>query len=86
MACGVPALAHTACGNSEVIKDGANGWIRDLGDPGRIGEALEAVLAGPGSLAELGRAARITIETRFAFAGMVAGYRALYRALAQVKD
>jgi glycosyltransferase involved in cell wall biosynthesis len=83
MACGVPALAHTACGNGEVIQDGANGWLRDLGTPERIRGALKGALAGAESLAELGRAARVTVETRFGFAGMVAGYRGLYRSLAE---
>jgi glycosyltransferase involved in cell wall biosynthesis len=78
MACGVPALAHTACGNNEAIEDGVNGFIRDLGSPDRMTEALAGILAGSGSLPGLGRAARETAEGRFGFAGMVAGYRALY--------
>ena len=81
MACGVPALAHTACGNSEAIQDGGNGFIRDIGSPDRMVAALETVVGRPAFLPDLGRAARLTIESRFGFAGMVAGYRALYLGL-----
>jgi glycosyltransferase involved in cell wall biosynthesis len=81
MACGVPALAHTACGNSEAIEDSVNGFIRDLGTPDRMRDALEGVLAGAATLPELGRAARLTIEKRFGFGGMAEGYRGLYLGL-----
>jgi glycosyltransferase involved in cell wall biosynthesis len=82
MACGIPALAHTACGNRDVIEDSVNGYLRDLASTDRLRDALESVLAAPGALPALGSAARLAIESRFAFPGMVAGYERLYRRLA----
>jgi len=79
MACGVPALAHTACGSAEVIADGANGFLRDLGSPASLDAALREALRAPGTLPALGAAARGTVERDFSLAGMVNGYERLYR-------
>jgi glycosyltransferase involved in cell wall biosynthesis len=81
MASGVPALAHTACGHGEVIRDGANGFLRDLSGP-ELRNALAGILAQPQILAPLGRAARLAIEEQFTIPGMVAGYADLYRRVA----
>jgi glycosyltransferase involved in cell wall biosynthesis len=82
MASGIPALAHTACGNRDVIQDSANGYLRDLASTEQLLDSLGRILAEPGALPALGRAARLTIESGFAFPGMVAGYERLYRRLA----
>jgi len=86
MASGVPALAHTACGNADVIHDGSNGFLRDLSTAENIREALSAILSQPAALPSLGRAARLTIEDRFAFPAMVAAYRRLYLELTSPPD
>ena len=83
MASGIPALAHTACGNSEVIEDSVNGYLRDLSTPARLHAALASVLANPNP--SLGKVARTTIDTRFTFPAMVAGYQSLYHQLAHTR-
>jgi glycosyltransferase involved in cell wall biosynthesis len=82
MASGIPALGHTACGNRDVIEDSANGFLRDLATPERLRDALAGILAAPDALPALGRAARATIEARFTFPAMVAGYERLYQRIA----
>jgi len=82
MACGIPALCHTACGNQDVIQEAVNGFLRDLTTPQQLLNTLAAVLADPASLAALGRAARLTVESRFTFTAMVAGYERLYSQVA----
>ena len=82
MACGIPALGHTACGNAEVIEDSANGFLRDLSTPGQLRDSIARILAARDTLPAIGRAARLTIETSFTFPGMVAGYERLYRRMA----
>jgi glycosyltransferase involved in cell wall biosynthesis len=82
MASGIPALAHTACGNPDVIQDSVNGFLRDLSTTAQLRDALDRILAHPAVLPALGGAARRTVETGFAFPGMVAGYERLYRRLA----
>jgi hypothetical protein len=47
---------------------------------------LAGILAKPDSLPAIGHAARLTIETQFAFPGMVAGYERLYRQIAGAAD
>jgi len=82
MACGVPALAHAACGNADVITDSANGFLRDLGSPEALDIALAEALRSPNRLPALGQAARATAEAGFSIEATVAGYERLYRDLA----
>jgi glycosyltransferase involved in cell wall biosynthesis len=79
MACGVPALAHTACGSADVITDGADGYLRDIGSSASLVAALTSALADPARLPVLGAAARQTVEQRFSLVSMVNAYEALYR-------
>jgi len=85
MACGVPALAHAACGNADVITDSQNGYLRDLGSPEGLDAALAEALASPTRLPGLGQAARATVEAKFSLETMVTGYERLYRDLAGVR-
>ncbi|HEX4086568.1 MAG TPA: glycosyltransferase [Chthoniobacteraceae bacterium] len=82
MACGIPALGHFACGNGDVIKDSANGFLRDISTVDRLVDKIGTILAAPENLRRLGREARRTAEGQFAFAGMVEGYRRLYASAA----
>lgn len=84
MACGVPALAHPACGASEVIADGASGLLRAVETPDALADCLAEVIAHPEILARLGQGARETAERRFSLDAMVADYAALYDRLAGV--
>jgi glycosyltransferase involved in cell wall biosynthesis len=79
MACGVPALAHPACGATEVIEDGVNGFLRNLDSPEAIESALNEVLRARGTLPTLGDAGTRTVRARFSFTAMVEGYERLYR-------
>ena len=81
MASGIPALAHIACGNGDVIRDSENGFLRDISNPDLLRETLNSILSTPGTLAAIGQAARQTVESRFAFSTMVEGYARLYRQL-----
>jgi glycosyltransferase involved in cell wall biosynthesis len=82
MACGVPALAHPACGASEVIVDGENGLLRAVETPAELAQCLSAIMGEPTLLDALSRAARSAAETRFSLASMVRGYADLYGRLA----
>jgi glycosyltransferase involved in cell wall biosynthesis len=82
MACGIPALAHHACGSAEVIEDSVNGFLRDLDSPGKIATALADALLQPALLPALGQAACQTVRARFSFDAMAAGYERLYRHVA----
>jgi glycosyltransferase involved in cell wall biosynthesis len=82
MACGVPALAHTACGSADVIVDSKNGFLRDVGTTGALEAGLIEALRDPARLPVLGQAARRTVESSFSFDSMVDGYERLYLGIA----
>jgi glycosyltransferase involved in cell wall biosynthesis len=78
MACGVPCLAHPACGASEVIVDGNNGLLRKMATPCALAAALGGIAFDESLLRTLGENARQTAEHRFSLATMVTGYSQLY--------
>jgi len=78
MACAVPVLAASACGNDEVIKDGANGWLRDM-EVDLIANHLSELLTCPEKLQSFGLAARNTVATEFSLQSMANGYREIYQ-------
>jgi glycosyltransferase involved in cell wall biosynthesis len=83
MASGVPCLANTACGASEVIQDGVNGLLRTLQSPDALAAAIQEALLAPGLLASLGQSARETARLRFSLATMMETYSKLYREVAR---
>ncbi|QTN31995.1 glycosyltransferase [Akkermansiaceae bacterium] len=85
MACGIPCLAHPACGASEVIADGENGLLRDMSTSQGLASALGGIAFNPSLLGDLGVAARQTAVERFSLAAMIAGYASLYEELVRDK-
>jgi glycosyltransferase involved in cell wall biosynthesis len=65
MAVGLPVIVTDTCGMPELVCDGRNGWLVRTGDAGALTRALAGMAANPAAAAELGRAARQTIEERF---------------------
>lgn len=78
MACGVPCLAHPACGASEVIAGGSNGELREMENPEQVASGLVDLLRDPGYTESMGRHARETAEKRFSLSGMIGAYGKLY--------
>lgn len=58
MGFGLPPVATTSGGASELVSDGENGWLVPPDDPGAIVRALRPVLFDRARLARLGQAAR----------------------------
>ncbi|MGJ8642159.1 MAG: glycosyltransferase [Luteolibacter sp.] len=79
MACGVPCLAHPACGANEVIVDGENGMLREMSTPDALFTAIGGIAFDVSRLDALATGARQTAKQRFSLAAMVAGYGELYR-------
>lgn len=82
MACAVPVLAHSACGNAEVIEDGKSGFLTDIQDAATLARCLEAPLRDAALLAACGRGARETVLGRYSMEAMADCYRRLYRSAA----
>ena len=83
MACGIPVLAHRACGNAEVISEGVDGFLTDLFTQESLSSALLGVLSGDQKLTEVGAAARGKVMAQFSLEKMARDYETLYRLVAR---
>jgi glycosyltransferase involved in cell wall biosynthesis len=82
MACGVPILANTGCGNEAFIENGQNGWITALHSPHEIANRVLELLGAADQLHQAGKKARATVEAEFSLEKMARAYLSLYRQLA----
>ena len=62
MACGIPVIVTSTAGASDVVVDGANGYIVPPGDADAICERLRHLAAHPALLREMGRRAREAVR------------------------
>lgn len=83
MACGIPAIGNDACGNSEAIVHGENGWVFPMPTSADIAARLAEAVANPARLAVFGQAARRHMLEHFSFEQTVNRYEAAYRKLAR---
>ena len=83
MACGVPSLCHNACGNTEAVTHGVDGWVADLGSMDKIRDELKLIVATRDQLIRFGNKARSKAEKAFSIDRMVEEYAAAYRELAR---
>ena len=82
MACGVPCLAHTACGNAEVITSGSDGFLAALDSVELLAAEMHRVLANQTELAAVGQRARARVMRDFSMDAMVRNYARIYREVA----
>ncbi len=82
MACGVPCLAHTACGNAEVITSGSDGFLAALDSTQVLAEELDRILADQTVLTATASRARSRVVKDFSLDAMVNNYARLYREVA----
>ena len=82
MACGVPVLAHKACGNSEAVVSGQGGFLYELPDGPSLTRALMEILNQPATLHDQGLKARERVESEFSIRSMANGYHRIYKELA----
>lgn len=66
MACGVPTVCTRCGGPDGIVTDGVDGRLVPLADPTAMSKALGQVLGDPTLNRAMGRAARRTIEQRYA--------------------
>jgi glycosyltransferase involved in cell wall biosynthesis len=79
MACGVPVLAHEACGASEVVRDGETGYLREIESGEGLAGVIETIWGSEVDLEVVGRAARAAAVGELSIEGMVGSYLKLYR-------
>jgi L-malate glycosyltransferase len=65
MACARPVIGANIGAIADAIEDGRTGWLIDRAKPAELMNALVEALGNPGRTAEMGAAARRTIEARY---------------------
>ena len=79
MAAGLPVIAHVACGNAEVIRDGVSGYLRNIQTSSGLAQDSERVLGDRDQLSRCGNAARGTVEKDYSMEAMERAYHRMYR-------
>jgi len=86
MACGVPVLANSACGNGDVITDQEDGFVADLSSVEKLQSQLFKHLSNPALLSVIGKKARQKAISAFSIDKMVSGYAELYQKVGRIKS
>jgi glycosyltransferase involved in cell wall biosynthesis len=81
MVAGLPLLATRCGGYEELVSDGENGLLVDIGDSAAIAEALDGLAADTGLQATLSQQARQHVIETFDLSVMLAAYQQVYDAL-----
>jgi len=81
MACGLPVVATTVGGNTDLIKDRHNGILVSPGDPIALSEAIMELLENDALARTLGAAARKTVEDHYSLEYISDSYLQLYNRL-----
>ena len=80
MATGLPVIStELGTGTSWVNQDGVTGRIVPPNDPDALAAAIRELLANPGQLVQMGRAARARVEAEFSLPVMVQRVETVYR-------
>jgi N-acetyl-alpha-D-glucosaminyl L-malate synthase BshA len=79
MACRVPAIATWVGGVPELIEDGVNGLLFEIGDVEAMAAAAIALLQDPARLESMRSAARKTAQDHFCASAIIRNYEAYYR-------
>ncbi len=81
LAAGLPTIASRVGGNSEVVEDGANGFLVPPDDSEALGVALLKMLRDPELMRRFGERGREFVVQNFSFERLVREVDALYTAL-----
>lgn len=81
MASGLPVIATAVGGNPELVDAPRTGALVPASDPAALAACLAAYALDREAARAAGRAGRARVEQRYALAGMVSRYDALYRRL-----
>lgn len=78
MGCGKPVICTNVGGNPEIIEDGHNGFLVEVGDVSSIAERILRILANDTLSQMLGRNAQLTVEKKFRIREMIDSHMSLY--------
>lgn len=78
MASGLPTVASNVGGIPEMIKDGVSGFLVPPGDPGKLADALHALISQPELRVRMGEDALACVSCRFSLVQQVRNTESLY--------
>jgi glycosyltransferase involved in cell wall biosynthesis len=81
LACGLPAVATRVGGIPDVVDDGVDGRLIEVGDEDGLVSAIESLSEDPRRRAELGRGARAKAVTAFGIDAVAEAHERLFRSL-----
>ncbi|HET9836761.1 MAG TPA: glycosyltransferase [Candidatus Angelobacter sp.] len=81
MACAVPSVVTRVGGNPEAVVDGENGFLVPSDDPEAAAGRLLLLLQDPARAVQIGKAGRLTVQTRFSADTMIKRLLDVYAAL-----
>ncbi|WP_301107046.1 N-acetyl-alpha-D-glucosaminyl L-malate synthase BshA [Sporosarcina sp.] len=84
-ACGVPAVASAIGGIPEVVEDGYNGYLVELGDVQAVAERVSRILSDEELRKQMKKHAIQTVQEQFSSEYIVSQYEALYEEVAEIK-
>src|SRR5262249_10471398 len=79
VACEVPVIATRVGGIPEVVRDGIDGFLHNVGDVEAMADGCLSILGNPGLREEMGKAARDRATHEFCASKIVLRYEDLYR-------
>ncbi|MCX6848284.1 MAG: glycosyltransferase [Verrucomicrobia bacterium] len=82
MASGVPVLAHAACGASEVITDGLNGFLGQIKSSQELAVQIKDLRSRPDLLVQASKNARESAQKEFSLQTMTQAYLQVFQHLA----
>jgi L-malate glycosyltransferase len=81
MACEVVPVATRVGGLPEVVEDGVNGYLAEVGDVESMAQRAIAILGDEAKLREMGKRARRSAQARFCASKIIPQYEDFYRAV-----
>ena len=81
MACGLPVVATRTGGIPDVVDDGVNGCLIEVGDEEAFIRTVDSLFTDPSMRAELGQAARQKVLSSFGIDAIAAAHEELFRSL-----
>lgn len=79
MACGLPVVATRASGLEELVREGVNGYLVNINDPGSLAERLALLINDPYERQRMGKESRKIAEREFAWENIAEQYLQIYR-------
>jgi len=79
--CETPSIAYASGGLTDVVKDGATGWLVPAGDVAALAHAIDGAVERPTKARAYGAAARVRALATFSPEAVGARYRAAYDAV-----